>query len=227
MAIDPTTGLDSTLTTNATNVPLPTVTTPTYTPGQSFSFDPNQYLPKIQQTASALYDPQKAQIQALQQIGSSKTEQAKVTTNKQFDKELSAKIESINQRGAFFGPGAINQQGDVEQRRTTAINDLTLNNQAAQAGYLAQLAGLSAEQAQYIQEQLTNKQTGAYGMWNDAYQRFQDQQQQANWEKDYKLRKKSVSKSSSSKGGSSSSSKSTTTVKKPTTKKKATKTRTA
>lgn len=135
--------------------------------GQKYEFDPSQYLPGIQQTASSIYDPQRAQIDALAQLQTSQTEQARIRTQEDFAKELTAKVESINARGAFFGGGALAQEGDIAKRENYALQDINLQDQAAQAGFLAQQAGLSAAQAEYIQEKLT-------GAENSAYSRFQD-----------------------------------------------------
>ena len=135
--------------------------------GQSFQFDPNQYLPQIQQQAAGIYDPQTAQLKALQALGQTQTQQKTVTTNADFDKQLQAKIESINQRGAFFGPGAINQQGEVETARTSALTALQQQQAAADAQTQGQLGTNAANEAQYIQQQLTGDQ-------NSAYTRFQD-----------------------------------------------------
>lgn len=175
MAIDPTTGLEQTAVAQPAQ-PIQPVQPVTYTPGQNFSFDSNQYLPGIQQQASSIYDPQRAQIQALQSIGQQQAQQQKVTTNEQFDKELQARIEAINARGAFFGGGAIDQQNQIGTERTRALTNIDLQQQAANAGFLAQQAGLNAAQAQYVQDQLSNAQTGAYGRWKDAYSMWQDEQ---------------------------------------------------
>ena len=134
---------------------------------QKYQFDPNQYLPGIQQTAGSIYDPQRAQIDALSKLQASQAEQSRIRTQEDFAKEMTAKVEAINARGAFFGGGAINQQGDIAKRENYALTDINLQDQAAQAGMLAQKAGLSAAQAEYIQQKLT-------GVENSAYSRFTD-----------------------------------------------------
>ena len=135
---------------------------------QTYQFDPNKYLPQINQTASSIYDPQRAQIQALQQLQTSQPEQATVKTKEQFAKTLEAEIESINARGAFFGGGALNREADIRKQENYALTDINLQNQAAQAGMLAQQAGLSSAQAEYIQQKLS-------GAENSEYSRFVDQ----------------------------------------------------
>ena len=185
---DPTTGLPTATTTPAvattnpvTTTPattLPTITSPTYTPGQNFTFDPNTYLPAIQTQAASIYDPQTAQLKALQQISQNQTAQSKITTQQQFDKQLAAEVESINQRGAFFGGGAINDQAQMQQTNTNALNNLDLQQQAADAQTQGQLGSLAGQEAQYIQGQLTTDQSSAYNQWKDAYDMWNQQQQQ-------------------------------------------------
>jgi len=135
--------------------------------GQSYQFDPNQYLPGIQATASSIYDPQKASLDALSKLSQSQYEQNTIKTQDQFAKTLKAEIESINARGAFFGGGALDREADVRKQENYAITDLTLQNQASQAGFLAQQAGLSAAQAEYIQQKLTGAENSAYSRWQD------------------------------------------------------------
>ena len=157
---------------------LPVYTAPTYTPGSNFSFDPNTYLPQVQQQANSIYDPQTAQLKALQALGQTQEKQSEVTTNADFDKQLQAKIESINQRGAFFGPGAINQQNDVQTARTNALTALQEQQAAADAQTQGQLGTLSAQEAQYVQDQLTGDKNSAYSMWSDAQKEYDYQQAQ-------------------------------------------------
>ena len=158
--------------------------TPTNTPsniptleqlaGQTFQFDPTKYLPDIQKNADLIYTPQQANIDALKAIQTSQTEKARITTHEDFAKRLNAEIEAINNRGAFFGGGgavAANGTGtrvnDILNKETGAMTDLTLQDQAAQAGLLAQKAGLNAAQAEYIQSKLTGAENSAYSQFTD------------------------------------------------------------
>jgi len=136
--------------------------------GQTYQFDPNKYLPGIQQTAGSIYDPQRAQIQALQGLQTSQTEQARIRTKEDFAARLEQEKEAINARGAFFGGGALNRESKVGRDQTYALNDINFQDQAAQAGMLAQQAGLSAAQAEYIQQKLS-------GADNSEYSKFTDQ----------------------------------------------------
>jgi len=134
---------------------------------QKYSFDPNQYLPEIQKTAESIYAPQRAQLEALRQLQSSQAEQTRIKTNADFDKEMKATIEGINARGAFFSGGGVNAQNDVNVRRNYALTDINLQDTAAQAEFLAQQAGLSAAQAEYVQQKLTGVENSAYSRWQD------------------------------------------------------------
>lgn len=135
--------------------------------GQQFQFDPNQYLPGIQETASSIYNPQQAQIDALAKLQTSQTEQKRIITKEDFAKRMAQEIEAINARGAFFGGGALTRQSNVGRDETRALTDINLQDQATQAGFLAQKAGLNAQQAEYVQQKLS-------GAENSAYSRFQD-----------------------------------------------------
>lgn len=181
--------------------PIQTYQQPTYTPGQSFTFDPNKYLPQAQQQASAIYDPQKAQIDALAKLGASQVEQQRVVTKEDFANRMKSEVEAINQRGAFFQGGAIDRQSRVATDEQRALTDINTGWQGQLAGYNAQRAGLNVAQAQYVQEQLSGAQGSAYNAWKDAYgmwadeqerkrQKKLDKQAQKNWKKEYKLRKK-------------------------------------
>jgi hypothetical protein len=168
--------------------------------GQQYQFDPSKYLPQIQQTAESIYSPQQAQIDALRGLQTSQTEQARIRTKEDFAKEMTARVEAINARGAFFGGGALAQQSDVARRENYALTDINLQDQAAQAGFLAQKAGLSAQQAEYIQQKLSGAEGSEYSKFIDQrnfgmnlYQQQQSDLQQARqlqqWEAEMKMKK--------------------------------------
>lgn len=158
---------------------------------QQYQFDESKYLPQIQQTASSIYQPQLAQLQALSSLSAQQYEQTKVQTEEDFQKRMRDEVEAINRRGAFFGGGAIaNEQGiRTEQART--MNSLALQQQAAQADYLAQQGKLTAEQANYIKDQLYNTEAGAYARWKDTQnwtrEDYQTQLGQYNTERAYNM----------------------------------------
>jgi len=134
---------------------------------QQYQFDPQKFLPQIQQQAASIYDPQQQQLQALAELQQRQAEQAKVTTREDFARLMERETEEINRRGAFFGGGAIEagQRLGVEEARQ--LRDIELQSQAEQAGFLAQQAGLSAAQAQYVQQRLTESESSAYARFVD------------------------------------------------------------
>ena len=134
---------------------------------QQFEFDPQKFLPGIQQTASSIYDPQRQQMQAYSDLQQSQTDQAKVTTREDFARLMTNEVEAINQRGAFFSGGALKAGEQLRTQEATQLGDITMQNQAAQAGFAAQQAGLSAAQAEYVQQKLS-------GASDSAYSKFQD-----------------------------------------------------
>lgn len=133
-----------------------------------FEFDPSKYLPAIRGTAESIYGPQRAQLEALQALSTSKAQQARVTTKEDFAKQLQGEIEAINRRGAFFSGGAITRGEEIGTAEQRALSDINLQQQADSAQFLAQQGLLSAEQADYIQKQLYERESGAYGRWRDT-----------------------------------------------------------
>jgi hypothetical protein len=204
----------------------PIVPTSNYVAGQEFTFDANQYLPQIQQQASAIYNPQKAQLEALRQIGEQQTQQTRIVTEEDFAKRMKQEREAINQRGAFFSGGAITNEQGIRTEQARALNSINLQAQMDTINNLAQQGQISVAQAQYIQDQLSGAKSSAYGMWSDAYNRDYQKKQD---DRQYKLQKK-ASKGDNGRGGLSKreyaklvSSEAGTTSKKTTSTKKTTK----
>ena len=146
---------------------------------QNYTFDPNQYLPQIQQQASAIYQPQQAQLEALRNLSTAQYEQNKIVTEEDFQKRMKQEVESINQRGAFFSGGAVQNEQNLRTEQSRALNTLNLQQQAAQADLLAKQGVLTAEQADYVKNQLYNTESGAYGRWKDSEQMKQQNYQTA------------------------------------------------
>jgi hypothetical protein len=135
--------------------------------GQQYQFDPNQYLPGIQQQASAIYDPRQAQIDALKQYTQSQAEQTRIRTQEDFAKQLKQEVESINARGAFFGGGALNRESDIRTNEQRALTDINLQETANLASLTSQAGSLNAEQAQFVQDRLYNAEASAYNRFTD------------------------------------------------------------
>jgi len=152
---------------------LPTYKAPTFSTGnESFSFDPNQYLPAIKQQAQAIYQPQMAQLEALRQLQASQAEQSRVVTKEDFAKQMNTELEQINQRGAFFSGGGLNKQQQTQTAQTRALGDITTQWNAANFANIAQQAGLNASQSEYIQNQLSGAQSSAYNMFSNERNYF-------------------------------------------------------
>lgn len=133
-----------------------------------FAWDPNQYLPEIQQTAESIYGPQRAQLEALRQVASATAVNTRMQTMDDFNSRMRQEVESINRRGAYFSGGAIQNEQNIrtEQARTLALQ--AMSAMAADFGNLAQQAGLSASQAEYIKDALFNQESSAYNRWKDS-----------------------------------------------------------
>lgn len=156
---------------------------------QTYEFDPNKYLPGIQQQAEAIYAPQQAQLEAIRQLQSLSYEDAKATTEKDFATQLQSEIESINSRGAFFSGGAVQREQDLGDAKISALNQLGLQATAADFANLTQQGLLAAEEAQFIQDRLYNAESGAYARWSDqrnfSYQAAVQQYQVFSQERDF------------------------------------------
>ena len=134
---------------------------------QQYEFDPQQFLPGIQQQAQGVFAPQQAQLEALRQLQSSQYQEQTLTTNEQFETQLQSEIESINDRGAFFGGGAIQREQEIGDVKLRALNQLGLQAQAADFNNLMQQGLLASEESAFIQDRLYNAESGAYARWSD------------------------------------------------------------
>ena len=156
---------------------------------QQYEFDPQQFLPGIQQQAQGVFAPQQAQLEALRQLQSSQYQEQTLTTNEQFDNQLQSEIESINARGAYFGGGAIQREQEIGDVKLRALNQLGLQAQAADFNNLASQGLLAAEESQFIQDRLYNAEAGAYARWSDnrafSYQAALQQYQVYQDERDF------------------------------------------
>jgi len=134
---------------------------------QEYKFDPNKFLPGIQQQATSIFAPQQAQLEAIRQLQSSQYQDASFQTNQDFNNQMQKEIESINNRGAFFSGGAVAREGEMGDAKLRALNQLGLQAQAADFNNLAQQGLLAAEESQFIQDRLYNAESGAYSRWSD------------------------------------------------------------
>ena len=134
---------------------------------KEFEFDPNKFLPGIKEQATSIFQPQKLQLEALRQLQLGQAEDVRIQTVKDFDKQLQDEIEAINSRGAFFGGGAIEAEGEIRDAKSRALSQIGLQASAADFNNLAQQGILGAEESQFIQDRLFNAEGGAYNRWAD------------------------------------------------------------
>jgi len=159
---------------------------------QQYAFDPQQFLPGIQEQARGVFAPQQAQLEAIRQLQSSQYQEQKITTEEQFTKQLQGEIESINNRGAYFGGGAIEREQEIGDLKLRALNQLGMQAQASDFSNLAQQGILASDESQFIQDRLFNAESGAYARWSDqrnfsyqaALQQYQVYQDERNFARD-------------------------------------------
>jgi hypothetical protein len=137
-----------------------------------FQFNQQQALQNINQMASAIYDPQRAQLDALMGLQQYQYQQQQIETEEDFEKMLRQEEQAFNQRGAFFSSGAIEKQQDLLKEKARSIQGQRMQYLANSAQLMAQKGMLSAQQAQYVQDQLTSRESGAYARWRDSMQDY-------------------------------------------------------
>jgi hypothetical protein len=182
-ATTPTTGTQtqSFTPTSLTYMPSATVAqgAPEAPPTTTYEFKLEDYLPKIQQEASLIYQPQREQLEAIKQLQQSQYEETKLQTEEQFKKRMQGEIEGINRRGAYFGGGAIANEQAIRTEQERSLKQLNLQYLASQAELASQQGAISAQEAQYIKDQLYREKGSAYEQWQDKrnfeYQRYRDQ----------------------------------------------------
>jgi hypothetical protein len=149
---------------------------------QEYKWDPNEFLPGIQEQSSAIYDPRQQQLEALRKLQESKYEEQRARTKEEYARRMQAEEEAINRRGAWFSGGAIRNEQDIRNEQMRLLNQQDLQNQASRGELLAQQGGLSYEQSQFEKQALFGEEAGAYGRFKD--QRAYDYMFETN-ERDY------------------------------------------
>ncbi len=134
----------------------------------SFKFDSSKLVPQYQAEAASIYNPQVQQIQGLQALTKSQSEDAKVKTKDEFAQLLKREQENINRRGAFFSGGAIDQENRIGAQEGGALRDIGYQEQQANLQYQGTLSEIAQAQKDYV----SSKVEGAY---SSAYKTFQDQ----------------------------------------------------
>lgn len=135
--------------------------------GGSFKFDPNKYVPTFQAEASAIYDPQIANLNAIRSLNQSSYQQDTIVNREQLANRLKSEVESINRRGAFFSGGALTRETNVRTDFDRALLDMGTTYQQKDLGIQSELGQLGTAKSQYVRDMLNNAQSGAYSQWKD------------------------------------------------------------
>lgn len=134
---------------------------------KEFKFDSSKLLPQYQQEATNLFSPQLQQLGQLRDITKGQAEEAKVRTNADFARLLEREKESINQRGAFFGGGAVDRENRIGAEQGYAIRGIEQQAQLQNLDYDTTQGNIGQAQKDYV----SGKVEGAF---SSAYQTFRD-----------------------------------------------------
>lgn len=134
---------------------------------KEFKFDSSKLLPQYQQEAASLYAPQLQQLGQLRDITKGQAEEAKVRTNADFARLLEREKESINQRGAFFGGGAVDRENRIGAEQGYALRGIEQQAQLQNLDYDTTQGNIGQAQKDYV----SGKVEGAF---SSAYQSFRD-----------------------------------------------------
>lgn len=134
---------------------------------KEFKFDSSKLLPQYQQEAASLYAPQLQQLGQLREITKGQAEEAKVRTNADFARLLEREKESINQRGAFFGGGAVDRENRIGAEQGYALRGIEQQAQLQNLDYDTTQGNIGQAQKDYV----AGKVEGAF---SSAYQTFRD-----------------------------------------------------
>ncbi len=134
----------------------------------SFKFDPNKYLPGIQQEAASIYDPKVAQLNAVRELNTTQQQQDEIVNREQLATRLTSEIEAINRRGAFFSGGALNKETSIRTEFDRNLASTKNMYQQKDLSILGDIGTLKTQEAQYVRDLLTNVQGSSYNSWKDA-----------------------------------------------------------
>lgn len=134
---------------------------------KEFKFDSSKLLPQYQTEAANLYAPQLQQLGQLREITKTQAEEAKTRTNADFSRLLEREKESINQRGAFFGGGAIDRENRIGAEQGYALRGIEQQAQMQNLDYDTTQGNIGQAQKDYV----AGKVEGAF---SSAYQTFRD-----------------------------------------------------
>lgn len=132
-----------------------------------YQWDPNEFLPGVQEQSSAIYDPRQQQLEALRKLQESKYEEQRARTKEEYAQRMQAEEEAINRRGAWFSGGAIRNEQDIRNEQMRLLNQQDLQNQASRGELLAQQGALGYEQSQFEKNALFDSEASAYNRFTD------------------------------------------------------------
>ena len=158
---------------------------------KEFKFDSSKLLPQYQQEAASLYAPQLQQLGQLREITKGQAEEAKVRTNAEFARLLEREKESINQRGAFFGGGAVDRENRIGAEQGYALRGIEQQAQLQNLDYDTTQGNIGKSQNDYVAGKIEGAFSSAYQTFrdkvSDAMSRYQTELQQYNTDREYQF----------------------------------------
>lgn len=139
-----------------------------------------------EEEAKALFEPRMQQLNVIRELNKSRTEESKITTKEQFDQQLAKEVELVNNRGAYFSGGAIQNEQQILTDQTRALKEIEMQGLINDLDIVGQQAGLTSEQVQFIKDRIYNDETSAYNRFKDerSFGLTVYQQQRAEYESD-------------------------------------------
>lgn len=158
---------------------------------KEFKFDSSKLLPQYQQEAASLYAPQLQQLSQLREITKGQAEEAKVRTNADFARLLEREKESINQRGAFFGGGAVDRENRIGAEQGYALRGIEQQAQLQNLDYDTTQGNIGQAQKDYVAGKVEGAFSSAYQSFrdkvSDAMSKYQMELGQYNADRDYQF----------------------------------------
>ena len=158
---------------------------------KEFKFDSSKLLTQYQQEAASLYAPQLQQLSQLREITKGQAEEAKVRTNADFARLLEREKESINQRGAFFGGGAVDRENRIGAEQGYALRGIEQQAQLQNLDYDTTQGNIGQAQKDYVAGKVEGAFSSAYQTFrdkvSDAMSKYQMELGQYNADRDYQF----------------------------------------
>lgn len=156
-----------------------------------FSFDFAGAQKSAEEEAKALFEPRMQQLNVIRELNKSRVEESKITTKEQFDQQLQKEIELVNNRGAYFSGGAIQNEQQILTDQTRALKEVEMQGLINDLDIVGQQAGLTSEQVQFIKDRIFNDEASAYNRFKDernfGLTVFQTELQQYNTDREFQF----------------------------------------